>query len=390
MSRMSFAIVLAIPFTLNADEPKKIEAKVKEIAGVAEFLRGVPKHFAELKAVDPVKRRVTLLIEGDKIAKTWTLMADAEVKYHGWWGRLEQFKLGDRVWVWFQTDRQKQPIAIMMIADEFSEQDIHDQTWKLTEFSNTSRMAIVMPSKGNPRNLTRTPSTRDSDATQGQRVYFQSCGDKAENLREILAPAAFEQKRTHQREWLAKRWADEGLPGTVVFLHQLSGEMELMLDHEAMRWARSLKAGDSVMIGSIKGVVREAQPWRERTQVRLVVAAIDQSDLRLGQRIYLKMNAPSAMLQQSLLPPDTGLRKDRHERVEWFLASIYCTCMVRGNICTGHFYTLASCNPNGCGQPNMVRKQIGELIDVGKSDEQIFELLLKEYGPSLLKPHLLQ
>src|SRR5207249_5718958 len=50
----------------------------------------------------------------------------------------------------------------------------------------------------------------------------------------------------------------------------------------------------------------------------------------------------------------------RDERVEWFLASIYCTCPVKGDRCTGMFYTLASCNPNGCGMPNAMRKHIGK------------------------------
>jgi len=47
---------------------KKLNDKVKEIAGTAEFLRRVPKHFATLKAVDPARGCVTFLIEG-KIVK---------------------------------------------------------------------------------------------------------------------------------------------------------------------------------------------------------------------------------------------------------------------------------------------------------------------------------
>src|SRR5262249_49028703 len=110
MCRVALLICLIVFAPLCADEPKKVETKVKEIAGVAEFLRGVPKHFASLQAVDSARRRITLLIEGDKLAKTWDLMPDAEVKVAGWWGRLEQFKSGDRVWIWFQTDRQRQPV----------------------------------------------------------------------------------------------------------------------------------------------------------------------------------------------------------------------------------------------------------------------------------------
>src|SRR5579864_1778338 len=72
---------------LFAQEPKdkELQAKTKEIAGVAEFLRSVPKHFATLQAADAAKRRVTLLVEGDKFAKAWDLTPDAEIKFMGWW-----------------------------------------------------------------------------------------------------------------------------------------------------------------------------------------------------------------------------------------------------------------------------------------------------------------
>ena len=57
--------------TLPAAEPptKPAEDKSAEIAGKAEFLRGMPKHFAELKAVDAGRRTVTLLIEGDTLVR---------------------------------------------------------------------------------------------------------------------------------------------------------------------------------------------------------------------------------------------------------------------------------------------------------------------------------
>src|SRR5262249_8233316 len=47
---------------------KPLDAKVKEIAGSAEFLRSVPKHFATLQAVDAAGGRVTLLLEGETLA----------------------------------------------------------------------------------------------------------------------------------------------------------------------------------------------------------------------------------------------------------------------------------------------------------------------------------
>lgn len=377
-------MLLVLGSMARADDAKAVEKKVKEIAGVAEFLRSVPKHFGTVQSIDSGKHQVTLLIEGDKVPKTWPLMAEAEVKIHGWWGRIEQLHPGDRIWAWFQTDRQKRPIAIMMLADEMSQQDIHDTVWTLT--SENEGKATVHPSKGADKTL---PLATPTKLPVGTRVFWQTNGEKVTRL--VAAPE-FEGLRKKQQEWLKGHWVKVGLPATVTFLHQHSGEMELMLDHESMRWGRSLKPGDSVALTAtpdIKGVVREMRPWRERTVLRLVVAAQDQGDLRLGQRVAVTMAAPSQSVQEAQLPPDIGRRKDKTERVEWFLASVYCTCLVRGNICTGHFYTLASCNPNGCGQPAVVRKHVARLIDEGKTDEQIFADLLKEYGSGLLKPHLL-
>ena len=126
-----------------------------------------------------------------------------------------------------------------------------------------------------------------------------------------------------------------------------------------------------------------------QTQLRLVVHSFDQADLALGQRIPLLMATPPSEVDESPLPPDLDRPRTKAERIEWFLASIYCTCGVAGDVCTGHFYTLASCNVNGCGMPNAMRKTVGALIDKGMTDKQIFESLVKQKGPELLRPHLL-
>jgi hypothetical protein len=307
---------------------------VKEIAGTAEFLRVLPKPFATLKGVDAKARTVTLLLDGEKVAKVWPVEPDAEVKVRGWWGRLEQFRPGDRVWVWLKLDRKKAPVSVVMLADAASEKDIHGTA---------------------------------------------------------TADHSFEQARAEQKAWLRQRWADDGLPGTLTFHHVFSGELELMLDHEAMRWGRSLKAGDVVHLTAdppIKSVVRAVTPWRERTVVRLVVGELESSELKIGQRLGLKMAPPSEAVEASAYPPDADRPRSKGERVEWFLASIYCACGVGHDTCTGHFYTLASCNPNGCGLPNHMRDDLRKLIDQGLTDRQIFDELVKMHGPNLTKPHL--
>src|SRR5207245_11556480 len=127
---------------------------------------------------------------------------------------------------------------------------------------------------------------------------------------------------------------------------------------------------------------------RERTQLRLVVHSKDQADLLPGQRMALRMEAPPPEVDRAVLPPDVDRPRSKSERIDWFLASVYCPCGVTGDNCTGDFYTLASCNPNGCGMPNVMRKAIAEKIDKGLTDQQIFEELLKEQGPDLVRQHL--
>jgi hypothetical protein len=379
-------------------EPKKVAEKIKEVAGSAEFLRSVPKRFATLKAILPNEHRVALLIDGEELPKIWPLAQDAELKIAGWWGRLDQFHTGDRVWAWFKTDRQQHPVALSMLADEPSEQHIHGPG--VTVMARTADSITLKPPVGKSRTLktqkaeirygqskANGPSVIDN-VQVGDRVYVQSAGDDA---RLVMDQSAFDSQRQQQSTWLRKRWAREGLPGTVTFLHIYSGEMDFMLDHEAMRWGRSLKLGDKVTLQAtppIPAVVKQVAPWRERTHLRLVVHSKDQADLNLGQRMTLLMEPPPAEAHSAVLPLDLDRPRSKSERIDWFLSSIYCTCGVKADTCTGDFYTLASCNPNGCGMPNLTRKSLVDMIDKGWTDKQIFEELLKERGPDLVRQHL--
>ena len=129
--------------------------------------------------------------------------------------------------------------------------------------------------------------------------------------------------------------------------------------------------------------------WRERTRLRLVLGGHDTTDLRMGQRLHVKMPVPPSEVREALLPSGLDRPRGRDERIEFLLASVYCSCGVGGDGCTGHFYTLASCNPNACGMPNFMRKKLAKKIDEGLTDRQILEQLLKEQGPILLRPHLM-
>jgi hypothetical protein len=139
----------------------------------------------------------------------------------------------------------------------------------------------------------------------------------------------------------------------------------------------------------IKAVVKATTPWRERTVLRLVVGELESSELKIGQRLALKVTPPPDAIDSSAYPADLGRERTKAERVEWFLANTYCTCGVSKDTCTGHFYTLASCNPNGCAMPNHRRELLGKMIDQGLTDRQILDALLKEVGPLLLRPHLI-
>ncbi len=391
--RVAGCCLLLLPMFVPGAEPdgksadnKKVNDKIKEIAGRAEVLKAVPKHFGILKAVNPARHRVTLLLDGETLPKVWELTPDAEIKRSGWWARLDQLTVGDRVWVWFKINRAREPLAILMLCDELSEQDIHGQGLILE--GRDAKTATVKPARGPSRTLQTEGSTSSAGLKIGDRVYVQGTAERA---RLVLDTDGFEARRSEQKAALRKHWIEEGLPGTVMFLH-LSGEMEFMLDHEASRWGRSLKPGDKVTLQTTPAtpaVVKLVRPWRERTQLRLVAAGADLAEMTLGQRLFLRMETPSAEIDTALLPPDLDRPRSREERIEWFLSSIYCPCQVKGNVCTGHFYTLASCNPNGCASPNALRKELAGLINKGLNDKDIFAALIKEHGRDLLRPHLL-
>lgn len=377
-------------FKTKAEEPKPAE-KEKPIAGTAEFLRLLPKPFGVVKAIDPKARTVSLLLDGEKVAKVWAVEPDAEVKVNGFWGRLDQFKANDRVWVWLKLDRAKNPVSVAMIADEISAADIHDERYTAM-LSSADFHGLAGQTRSVKYLITRGKTSRIvtlSELIDLKDRPVLAMGSGREET--IVTEERFAEAQKTQKDLLRKVWLADGLPGTLAFHHVFSGELEVMLEHEAIRWGRSLKAGDKVTLTAdppIAAVVKAVTPWRERTQLRLVVGELQSSELKTGQRINVKMTAPPKEVDESPYPPDLGRKRTDDERVEWFLASIYCVCGVGNDICTGHFYTLASCNPNGCGAPNFTRDEIRKLIGAGKTDREIWDELRKDRGELMLRPHL--
>src|SRR5262249_32669796 len=159
------------------------------------------------------------------------------------WGRPEQLRPGDRVWAWFQLDRRKQPVAVFMLSDEPSEQDIHGGG--LTVTARAADGGTLKPAgrqtptpsvagaavnpvgadggfSGNAK--AGAPTQFPAEALRpGTKVFVQTAAGRA---RLVFDAAGFEAARARQRAWLADRWAVEGLPGWVSVSHPLSGEMD--------------------------------------------------------------------------------------------------------------------------------------------------------------------
>jgi hypothetical protein len=381
---------------------KPLAGKNSDTAGPLGNLDVTSRRFAILKDVDPRRQRVTLLIEGETEPKEWPLRPDAEVRYAGWWGRLDQFAIGDRVWVWFDTDRAKQLMAVSFLTDELSEQDLYAPvTVKAVDVSAPGKGTLTLETPRGGKPTVRTVKLASAELIRGEAkaaheslkvgetVHVQTTGEDA---RLVLDPAAFEKRQEAQKLALRKRWAEEGLPGTLVFTHPERREVEVMLDHEAMRWGRSLQAGDKVTLQApkpVEAVVRQLRPWRERTQVLLAVGGADAPALMEGQRVPLRLAAPPAVDDEKV-PPGLGKSQSKPERVEWLMSCVYCTCGMHDG-CAGHSYTLAACDSAGttpCGLAKRTRADIADLIDKGHTDQQIFEELLKGRGPKLLRPHM--
>ncbi|HVA49678.1 MAG TPA: DUF3179 domain-containing (seleno)protein [Pirellulales bacterium] len=294
------------------------------------------RRFALVQGVDVPRERVTLLIDGETEPKQWPLRPDAEIWHDGWWGRLDQFAEGQRVWVWFDTDDAKRFVAVSLLADELSQQAFY------------------------------APPEFDE---------------------------AFKKRRAAQQALLRRRWADEGLPGTLIFLHPDRRQVELILDHEALPWARSLQAGEQVTIRAADdapAVVRQVRPWRERTQLLLEIDASSMAALTVGERVKLRSTVPRAESDEDL-PPGLGKSQNKADRLEWLMSAVYCTCGMHDG-CAGHFFTLAACDAGQdkpCGLAKRTREELGVMIDKGYTDRAILDELLSQRGGNLLRPHML-
>jgi hypothetical protein len=352
------------------------------------LLRHSLKPHAAFLGIDKVGGEALLRME-DGTTRAWPIDPGAEIRIRGFWGAVEDLTEGERVWVWARTDRDGKVRGVIMIADELSEQDIHQIPWTLVSHEAGS---LVIRRKLDAK----TEQTRTLKVPAGvtvpaaTTVYVQTKGDEAVRVATAEELATLKEA---QKARLEAQWRKTGLPGTITGLHLLSGEIEVTLDHESMRWGRSLKPGDAVTINLDKPVqasVLDVRPWYERTRVTLVSIGRDLADAVTGRRIRVSIQEPPAELLKSPIPLDAGRPREPSARAEWMLASTYCSCSIAGDVCTGMFYTLAACNTMTCAMPNRVRTFVKPLFEKGLTDKEVFGQLEKEFGPSLWKPHLLR
>lgn len=356
----------------------------------ASLLRTAQKPLATFVGAE--RGQVRLVPDKETAEKAWAVDPEAEVRVQGWWGRLEDLAPGERVWAWVRLDRAGKPRAVFMIADELSEQDIHQVPYTLASLDVEKGEVALKRTLDRKNEQTRTLRLRAAadGLKPGDTVYVQTAG---EEVRRIVNAEGLTALKEAQKARVEERLRKDGLPGTVTALHALIGEVEISFDHEGMRWARALKGGEIVRVNlesPIKAAVTEVRPWNERTRVSLVAVGRELADLSVGQRVKVAVPEPAADILRSKIPPDAGRPRDPAARAEWFLASTYCSCSIAGDGCTGMFYTLAACNSMKCGMPNRVRGFVRPLIQKGLPDSEILERMEEEYGPAIWKPHLLK
>jgi hypothetical protein len=397
MIRAALALLALQAGAQDSKEAEKIEKARSTL------LRAAPKPYAAFISADPAKGEVALRLENETAEKAMPIDADAEIRVRGGWGRLEDLAKGERVWTWMRIGRDGKPRAVILIADEISEQDIHQVPYTLAAVDVAKREVVIKRKLDGKTEQSRALKAPEPPAQEGEEYAFGSTRVKlggtvyvrtagAELLGLVGAEGLAALKR-EQRERLDRRLKEEGLQGTVAALHGVVGEVEIVVDHEAMRWARSLKPKDLVKLGLEKpaaAVVVDVRPWNERTRLTLGAGGRDLADLRVGQRLRVLVPEPAAEVLASRFPPDAGRAREGAARTEWFLSSTYCSCSIAGDGCTGMFYTLAACNTMNCGMPNRVRKFVAPLLEKGLSDREVLESMEKEFGPAIWRSHLLR
>ena len=350
--------------------------------------------------MDTEARRIRFLPEGKKESFALALSEDAQIHVRAFFGSLDDFVPGQRVWAWVDRNRDNEWTGVRVLADELSAHRFHGGGGEVQEIGDGSLQ--VKPGRRDPFELRVGNETRIQRGEQvggaelmtpGTTVFYQQNwvdDDYVASL--ILDKEALDSVREESRRRAESRWLEQGFPAHVTWTHRSKGEARILLGAPAMRWTRALWRGDEIGLSTagedtIKATVVAVSPVHEKTELHLVVEGFDQEGFGLGQPVRVRMDRPN--LPAGDTPADAGRFDDREARLNWLLSSTYCSCGNRGDVCAGHFYTLAACNTRTCAMPNITRKAVGKMIDEGLSDVAILERLGEERGPLLHRQHLL-
>ncbi len=366
------------------------------------FFTGLPKLFARLEAHDAATRELTLTLERDGQRITRPARLDMDAFLGGGLGSPGDVRPGTRIWAVFVRGASKEELkSVRFLTAEIGLQTIHGDWFSVDSIDVPAASLTLAQEEGGQRVVRTVPlgdevrvrkGTRSGDARllkAGDKVRYQTRFEAGEyRVVAVMDGAGLEKESEGQRARLERLITREGVPGEGVGVDEQAGEAWLLLYRPGGDRARRLSPGDSVrlVVGRAQHrlKVRRVQPWGEKTALTLELAG---SGLALGSHEPVRVHLPEKPAGGAL-PPGVGRATEKKERIDWLLASVYCTCPNRPDTCTGHLYTLAMCDRKGCGMPAAVEKLLSGWIDAGRSDGEVLQLLEKEQGPLLRRIHL--
>jgi hypothetical protein len=368
------------------------------------FFSRLVRVFARLERVHPARRTITFVTDADGATWTQPLKVDSDVFLNELPAEANALKPRERVWVAMEGNAAKKEFGVVhFICDEPTYQALHGTWYTVQSVDAGSRKVVLAHGEGAKAERVELTAAPDFELLAGSRkqdfaglkaemvVRFQSrYATGGYELTQAVSQLAWAFNKARQNEALEQSRVSTGLPGHVVAVDD--NAWTVLIYRTGSEWARRLRRGDRVLLrldnpsgsADFPAEVREIGPWGEKTRVLLQVNGGTQPAAETPVR--LRMSRP----EKSPLPAGLGIATDSAARIEWFLSTVYCTCGIAGDRCTGHLYTLSMCHPTGCGKPMAMRNVLADLIKQGLSDAQILKRLEADEGPELLVPHLLR
>jgi len=364
------------------------------------FFSRLVRLFGRVESFDPSARTLTVVTDaGERL--TLPLKLDTDVFLNELPAEPAALRPNDRVWLAMEGNAErKQYDALRFVADEPTYQALHGTWYTVKSVEPVGRIVRLTGQEGEKTLDVEVPASPDFELVEGSRrkpfadlrpgmiVRYQSRHRVGRyELSRAVSQLAWSLEKARVGAAIDAALQTDGLPAQA---H--AGEAPLwtiLVQRTGSAWARHLRSGSRVTLAVSSGAshpaeVREIGPWGEKTRVVLRLGG--GVTLAADRLLRLRMDRP----EPGPLPAGLGISTEPEERVEWFLSSIYCTCSIAGDRCTGHLYTLAMCDHAGCGKPNAMKSVLRGLIRQGFSDAEILRKLEADEGPGLLSPHLLR